>query len=259
MKKIYCVIVSLTLMLGSVFGAVSCTSSASQDAETQTTIAEQVTTELTETTEIPDPKSEVIVFNDPVLEEKIRAAMEKPEGDITVGEAETVKKIDGDIEWQSPEEMMIKDISVLKYFTNLEELELQFHAITDISPLAKLTKMKGLCLGGNNIGDISPLADMKGLGFLSLFNCQAKDYSVLKNFNLFGLHIDYSPFEDLSVLSEMKGLQRLTFVETKVSDVSPIANLTELKVLKLDKCPIKDLSPLKDIYPNLEEKDFELE
>lgn len=260
MKKIYCAIISLIIMLGTILGAVSCTSSASQDAEAQTSISEQTTAESIETMETSDPKSEVIVFNDPVLEEKIRAAMDKPEGDITVGEAETVKKIDGDIEWQSPEEMMIKDISALKYFTNLEELELQFHAITDISPLAGMIKMKGLSLGGNNIGDISPLADLKELNFLAIFNCQAKDYSVLKNFNnLFGLHIDYSPFEDLSVLSEMKDLQRLTFVETKVSDVSPIANLTKLKVLKLENCPIEDLSPLKDIYPNLEEKDFELE
>ncbi|MDD3521303.1 MAG: hypothetical protein PHU65_08760 [Actinomycetota bacterium] len=260
MRKFYCIIISLILILGTVFGTVSCASSASQDTGAQTSIAEQTTMESVQTTEQADPKSEVIVFNDPVLEEKIRAAMNKPEGNITVGEAESVKKIDGDIEWQSPEEMMIKDISVLKYFANLEELELQFHAITDISPLAGMIKMKGLALGGNNISDISPLADLKELGFLSLFNCQAKDYSVLKNFNnLFGLHIDYSPFEDLSVLSEMKDLQRLTFVETKVSDVSPIANLTKLKVLKLENCPIEDLSPLKDIYPNLEEKDFELD
>ena len=261
MKKIYCVIISLILMFGTVFVSLSCTSLASQNAEvSQTSIEEQSTTEPAQATETSDPKSEVIVFNDPVLEEKIRAAMNKPEGEITVGEAETVKKIDGDIEWQSPEEMMIKDISVLKYFINLEELELQFHAITDVSPLAELIELRGLALGGNNIQDISPLADLKELRFLSIFNCQASDYSVLKNFNyLFGLHIDYSTFDDLSPLSELKDLEKLTFVETKVSDVSPIANLTKLKILKLENCPIEDLSPLKDIYPNLEEKDFVLE
>ena len=259
MKKIYCAILALTLVFGTMSGTIACTSTPAQESEIQTSMAEQTTTESVQTTEA-DPKLEVIIFNDPVLEEKIRAAMNKPEGDITIAEAESVKKISGDIEWQSPEEMMIKDIDALKYFTNLEELDLQFHAITDVSPLAGLVELRGLCLGGNNIENINPIADLKELRFLSIFNCQADDYSVLKNFNyLFGLLIDYSPFDDLSVVSNMTDLQTLTFVETEVSDVSPIANLTKLKVLKLENCPIEDLSPLKDIYPNLEEKDFELE
>ncbi|MBM3700817.1 MAG: leucine-rich repeat domain-containing protein [Actinobacteria bacterium] len=255
MKRIYCVIVALALALLSVSCSVSSDMAAGDTAPATEQAQAESVQEIT-----AEPQEELVVFNDSVLEEKIREAMNRPEGDITVIEARTIKRLDFDIEWQSPEEMMIKDISALKYFENLEELEIQFHAITDVGPLAGLVELRGLALGGNNIQDISALASLKELNFLSIFNCQASDYSVLENFTyLFGLHIDYSNFDDLSLLSGMNDLQRLTFVETKVSDVTPISHLTKLKVLKLEGCPIDDLSPLKDIYPNLDDKDFELE
>jgi hypothetical protein len=38
-----------------------------------------------------------------------------------------------------------------------------------------------------------------------------------------------------------------------------MAGLKNLKVLKLTGNPITDFSPLEDIYPLLEEKDFELQ
>ena len=254
MKRICCIV--LVLMMS--FFAVSCAIPATEETEMTASSIEQTTVASVDET-VSEPQVEIVEFNDSVLEEKVRAAMNKPVGDITVDEAKAIKKFEFSIEWQSPEEMMIKDISALKYFENLEELEIQFHAITDVTPLAGLVELRGLGLGGNNIQDISALSDLKELRFLTLFGCQANDYSVLKNFTyLFGLHIEYSTFDDLSLLSGMNDLQTLTFEETKVSDVSFISHLTKLKVLKLKGCPIDDLSPLKDIYPNLEEKDFEL-
>ncbi len=202
---------------------------------------------------------DIVVFTDPVLERMVREAMDKPEGDITVAEAAAVKVLDLDIEWQSPEEMRIKDISALKYFINLDQLQLQFHAITDVSPLAGLTKLRGLGLGGNNISDITPLSGLKELRGLSLFNCQATDYSPLKNLTLLHtLFIEWSTISDLSMLSDMKELQTLSIANTQVADVSPLTGLTQLKVLKLENCPVTDLSPLAAIYPNLTEKDFEM-
>jgi len=255
MKRILCVVAVLVLS----FLAVSCTAAPGMETETPASSSEKTEVESVQES-TTEPQVELVVFNDSVLEEKVRAAMNKQEGDITVDEAKAIKKLELGIEWQSPEEMMIKDISALKYFENLEELGIQFHAITEVTPLAGLVKLRGLGLGGNNIQDISALAGLKELRFLTLFNCQASNYSVLKNFTyLFGLHIDYSNFNDLSLLSGMSDLQTLTFVETKVSDVAPISHLAKLKVLKLEGCPLDDLSPLKDIYPNLEEKDFELE
>ncbi len=199
------------------------------------------------------------MLKDSVLEKGVRAALSKPTGDITLAEAATLKELDLDIEFQSPEEMMIKDISGLEHFVNLEILELQFHAITDISPIAGLTRLQGLALGGNRIADISPLAGLTNLGFLSLFNCQATDYSPLANLVLLKtLLLEYSTFADTSVLAGLKDLDMLQLHSTKVADVSPLAGLTKLRNLSLADTMVTDFSPLKDIYPNLTKKDFEM-
>lgn len=214
----------------------------------------------------PDPAptaepEKTVVFADPLLEKMVRADMNKPEGDITLAEAEAVTELALGIDWQ-PEpapNSQITDISGLEYFTNLEDLNLAFHAITDISPLAGLTKLTQLSLGGNPVADISPLAGLTNLEFLPLFNCQATDYSPLANLTkLGGLLLEHSTISDVSMLSGLTELWWLNLTNTQVSDVSPLAGLTNLRQLQLAGCPITDYTPLAAIYPNLEEKDFSI-
>ncbi|MEA4870465.1 MAG: leucine-rich repeat domain-containing protein [Christensenella sp.] len=209
--------------------------------------------------EVSATPRQTVVFADPVLEKMVRAAMNKPEGDITIAEAEAVKELKLGIEWQLqiPPETQIKDLSGLEYFKNLETLELGFHNIHDISPLAGLTKLNSLSLGGNPVANLEPLSGLTSLGFLTLFNCQAQDYSPLaKLTGLGGLLMDWSTISDAKVLSGLTELWWLSLANTQVSDVSPLSTLVKLKQLQLEGCPITDYSPLKDIYPNLEEKDF---
>ncbi len=204
---------------------------------------------------------EVVVFTDPLLESMVREVMGVPEGDITVEAAEALTFLDLNIDWQQEPVpgTQIEDISALKYFKNLESLDIQFHSITDISPLAGMTKLKGLGIGGNQIQDISPLSGLTNLEFLALFNCRAVDYSPLKNLvKLKTLFIGYSTIEDVSALAGLKELETLSLNDTLVSDVTPLAGLTNLKRLQLKDSKVKDFSPLAPIYMNLIEKDFTL-
>ncbi len=214
----------------------------------------------------PDPTptlepEKTVVFSDPLLEKMVRAAMNKPEGEITFAEAEAVTVLDLGIDWQQDPvpNSQIKDISGLENFINLENLDLQFHAITDISPLAGLNKLNGLSLGGNPIADITPLAGLTNLGFLTLFGCQAQDYTPLENLTGLGtLFLEYSTIRDVSMLSGLTELSRLSLAHTQVSDVSPLSALTNIKNLMLAECPISDYTPLSAIYENLDEKDFSI-
>lgn len=205
-------------------------------------------------------KPDGVVFNDKILEEKIRESMNRPNGSITLKEAEAVKELKLSIDWDpnKPDDEKIQDISALKYFINLELLDIQFHAITDISPLLGLTKIHSLGIGGNKIDNISTLTKLKELRFLSIFNCQASDYSPLKTLSyLQTLFISWSTIEDLSVLSDLKDLTQLYIDNTQVSDLAPISNLN-LKALKLSGSKVVDYKPILSIYPNLKDKDFEL-
>jgi len=203
----------------------------------------------------------VVTFTDPILEAMVRAAMNKPEGDITLAEAEAVTELKLSIDWQQEPapNTQIRDISGLENFKNLENLELQFHAITDISSLAGLTKLTSLSLGGNPVADVTPLAGLTGLGSLTLFNCKAQDYTPLANLTGLGmLLLEHSTISDVSMLSGLTELWWLGLANTQVSDVSPLSALTNLKKLQLAGCPISDYTPLSAIYANLEEKDFSI-
>ena len=213
-----------------------------------------------EVTQTPEPEK-TVVFSDPLLEEMVRAAMNKPEGDIMLAEAEAVTELKLGIDWQQQPapNTQIKDISGLENFKNLEILELHFHAVTDITPLAGLTKLTSLSLGGNPVADITPLAGLTSLGSLTLFNCQAQDYTPLANLTGLGmLLLEHSTISDVSMLSGLTELWWLGLANTQVSDVSPLSTLTKLKKLQLAECPVSDYSPLSAIYANLEEKDFSI-
>ena len=210
----------------------------------------------------PEPTAtpqSVVVLKDPVLDQMVRAAIGKPEGDITLDDATAITELKLNIEWQQviPPETQIHDITGLEAFSNLETLEISFHNIKDISPLAGLTKLTSLSLGGNPVQDITPLAGLTNLRGLTLFNCAASDYSPLSKLtNLDLLMLDYSTIADLSVLSNLTKLTNLTLIHTQIKDVSPLAGLTNLRRLSLAECAIDDYSPLAGIYVKLDEADF---
>lgn len=183
--------------------------------------------------------SEVVTFVDPVLEQMVRGAMGRPEGDITAAEAEAVSELNLSFEWRQylKDTIPIQDISGLEYFKNLEHLDLSFHAIRDVSPLAGLTKMVSLSLSGNPVADIAPLGGLTNLKVLSFSGCAAEDYSVLSN---------------------LTGLELLALDHSTIADVSPLSSLTGLKHLYLEGSPASDYSPLTAFYPNLEERDFSI-
>lgn len=181
--------------------------------------------------------SSVVTFADPLLEALVRGSIGKPQGDITLAEAQTITRLNLSNEWQrySSDGAAIEDIGGLESFTNLESLDLSFHAITNISPLSGLVKLTSLSLGGNPVADISPLAGLANLKVLNLSGCAAQDYSPL---------------------AKLVNLQFLKLDNSSIADVSPLASLTSLRHLYLANCPVNGFSPLSEVYPKLEGKDF---
>jgi hypothetical protein len=123
----------------------------------------------------------IVEFADPTLERMIRAAMGKPDGDITAAEAEAVTALNLSFEWRRllPDAVPIRKIDGLVYFKNLESLDLSFHEITDIAPLARLNKLITLSLRGNPVNDITPLSGLTNLNVLALDHCSVNDFAPL--------------------------------------------------------------------------------
>ena len=159
MKKI--VIITLALLLALM--ACACGAPNAQQTGAAASSAPAVTEVPTpEPTAEPTPEP-VVVFTDAALEAKVREAMGKPEGDITVEEAKAVVKLDlsnESFDDMSSQNGGIRDISDLKYFTGLEDLNLSFNEISDFTPLAELKSIKSLGFTGVCPKDLSVL---KGL------------------------------------------------------------------------------------------------
>lgn len=259
MKKILFVLIALLVVVSLAACGVPATEPTQSSASSAPIATEAPTAEPT-----PEP---VVVFTDAVLEELVRKAMNKPEGDITLIEAEAVTELylqmDGN-DWSLPR---IEDVSDLKQFPNLTSLTLNWALFDsngeedfDLSPLAGLTKLEYLYVCCANISDISALSGMTNLKDLWIWgNRNIKDISALAGMKqIESLWIKGNQITDISALANMENLVYLYMEDNQVADLSPLAGLTNLTHVLLSGNPVTDYSPLKDVYPNLEEKDFEM-
>ncbi len=110
--------------------------------------------------------AQTVNIPDPNLESAIRDALEKPEGDITVADMESLTEL-----WAGNKG--IEDLAGLEYATNLTNLDLNNNEISDISSLSSLTNLIELHLVDNDISDISPLSGLTKIDFLNLDPLQA--------------------------------------------------------------------------------------
>lgn len=171
----------------------------------------------------PIAQPQAIDFRDAVLEQKIRAILNIPTGDITIKDTEGISELYLGNPFQDviPDDVKISDISALKYFPNLLKLELYFNNIDRIDAVRALPNLGILDLNGNKVNDIQPISSLSNLWALNLRGNQC-----------------YT--DSLTALSGLTKLESLYLNETD-GNGNPL-----------------DYSVLKDIYPNLTDKNFEI-
>ncbi len=258
MKKLFCCLMAVLVL----FGAVGCAASVAP-------VTPDPTQAPTATTPAPTlAPDDVIVFDDTALETYVRAAMNKPEGDITVADAQAVTELELSQMGVDKDQPYIHNLSALQYFTNLTYLGLGYAvqnaddptAPVDISPLAGLTKLTSLQMGGVVIDDLSAVANLKNLISLTVCNGeQALDLTPLAGLtNLQALTLRNNKITDISPLKGLTNLIYLDLEGNQITDVTPLAGLTNLSRLALSGNPITDYKPLAEIRANLVEWDFEV-
>lgn len=257
MKRLVCCLMAAVLLLG----AVGCAASV-------VPVVPDATAEAANATPQPQP-DDVIVFDDDALEAYVRAAIGKPEGDITRADAEAVSELELSQMGVQKDQPYIHNLSALRYFTNLTYLGLGYvvqnekdpMAPVDISPLAGLSKLTSLQMGGVVIDDLSAVSGLQNLISLTVFNGeQALDLTPLAGLsNLQALTLRNNKITDVSPLATLTNLTYLDLEGNEITDVTPLASLTKLNRLSLSGNPISDYSPLAGIRANLVEWDFEVQ
>lgn len=156
----------------------------------------------------------------------------------------------------------ITSLAPLESFLNLETLYLDGLQVGDYTPLAQLTKLQKISLAENAISDLAPLAGtlekLKDLRSLYLQNNSFSDLSPLATFNRLtelwlghdSAYPDSAPrISTLEPLSNLTALTDLRFENNAVDSVGlyPIADHTNLQVLKLDNNKVSELAALRNL------------
>jgi len=161
----------------------------------------------------------------------------------------------------------IEDISVMKYFVQLEEIDFsrnQIHELTpleelyqlqnlnleenvikNVKPLQNLTQLKSLSLGNNQIKEIIYLDKLKNLDKLNLSRNLISDVTPLQDlYKLETLYLYSNQIEDAQPLSHLTEIHSLSIADNNISDGSFLNTLTKLRKLDINRNQISDLSPL---------------
>ena len=137
----------------------------------------------------------------------------------------------------------IVDLGALARLDKLESLDLDGNRIADLSPLAGLPALRVLFAGRNPIEDITPLAALPRLENLELANTRI-ERPLLGRAPLRKLVLRGARVSDLSVLEGLAELRELDLGENPLIDLTPLQRLPGLRELWLDGCGITDLSGL---------------
>jgi hypothetical protein len=157
-------------------------------------------------------------FEDPSLEQAIREAIGKPDGDIYAADVAGLTDLEaGDLGIQS--------LQGIQCLTALTSLYVADGKITDLGPLSSLGALTWLGIARNPVSDLSPLSS---LAALTQIDIQLTDVT------------DLSPIAALSALCDIKA------DSCEIADLGPLASLpcTEILHLNLTGNPITDLQPL---------------
>ena len=124
------------------------------------------------------------------------------------------------------------DITVLKYFINLETLEI-----------------RNMPIDNDTLNIILSLKKLKDLKFQL---CEIENPNLLKEIKLLGLHLDCSKIDDYSFVYEMTELESLTLTGLSNLDIDKLNKLINLKYLNISHTQCTDdvlnIESLKELY-----------
>ena len=203
-------------------------------------------------------------FADPLIEEAVRASLDKPHGSITYDDLGKVTGIYIIVNTVYPDYYEIDtakadfsndgkignltDLSDLRNMHNLEEIIIVGEQIQDISPLENLDKLEYVDFQCNRIEDISALAGKDNLVRVCFNNNRLKSIEALGSCNeLRFLDLNGAGSFDGSTLSNLK---KLTFLDVLSADTEAYNYIEGLDFdeLKIGSPGQTDLSCIKNVH-----------
>jgi len=153
----------------------------------------------------------IIKFKDSNFEKVVRDIINKQVGDISIGD---VRKVAGIRYKPQNESTIIKDISGIENFKDLNGLYLNGNSIESVEPLKNLKNLESLSLDNNKISNVDVLSSFTHLRYFSISNNNIRNIDSLKNLNkLLELNIKGNPISqnDVDGLKKILSNCKITF------------------------------------------------
>lgn len=141
------------------------------------------------------------------------------------------------------------DISLLRYFPNLQKIDLSTNEITSLKPLEKMVHLRELDIISNPVTDFSPLVKLKSLERLEISNAEITDITAIGQItSLKSLTLYSDGLKDISPLGNLVNMEKLRVSSDEITDICALNTLVKLKELDIDGCSkVSDISCLKDL------------
>jgi|GEM_PF-2365496 len=187
--------------------------------------------------------TDVVIFPDPVLLSRVRAAIGKPTGTIYQSDLTSLTSL-------ILSGATITTLAGIEYIVNLNYLNLTGTNCADYSVLPLMVKLTGFAAGGSNLKDMSILSGLPLLrelnmeGSTGLTNLSSlKDYPALTK-----LYLPNCGLTDISFVTQCTKLNVLDLSDNPVAALPSLSGLTILYDLDLSNTGLSDISGLSGLH-----------
>lgn len=207
----------------------------------------------------PGRCEEPLVFSDPAVDAAVRMrANLTPDQAITAADVKDLRdlyvlgatSLDGleclpALESLTAREGPIESIEPLAGLRKLDWLDLSANAISDLSPLTGHTELRWIDLTRNAIRELSPLASNPVIDDLRFDFNQVTSLEPLSGIPIAILLGTNNQISDLSPLATMGSfLREVSLSYNPIGELPPLAENTQLEILRLDATELEDISKL---------------
>ena len=217
-----------------------------------------------------DNANEAITFEDPVIEQMVRMALNRPSGRLYAAQLAAVTDLssydaDGDIRSLKDlelfpslnslylnEELLIEDYSSLARLPTLTHLSITGCALTDtaLAQIGACSQLTELNISNNQITSLDPISELAYLQYLDASNNEISSVAAINHPALVSLILSNNYLSDLSGVETLQALTNLDISDNLITDLTPLTKMQNLEQLWMrNNTPtnIKKLSVLKKL------------